>query len=129
MAIEQIYFIPGLSSLIIPVNEVPPLVTGTVEVTETLSTTNGTWIATGALTFQYQWLREGTPISGATSNTYVVQLADRGSLLSCIVTAVSDLGSTSQQSNLVGPVSVDTIFLLLESGDFFLLESGNKLIL
>jgi protocatechuate 3,4-dioxygenase beta subunit len=63
-----------------------PLVTGDAEPGATLTVSDGTWDLQG-LTFGYQWLRDGTAIEGATSSTYVVDEADRGSELSARVTA------------------------------------------
>jgi hypothetical protein len=43
-----------------PINDTPPVVTGTPEVGQTLSTTDGTWTANPAPTYTYQWKR-GVP--------------------------------------------------------------------
>lgn len=69
-----------------PVSQVKPLVTGTPEVGETLTVSNGTWDL-DELTFAYQWLRDGEPIEGATAATYVVTEGDRGAELTARVTA------------------------------------------
>ena len=45
----------------------------------------------------YQWFRNGEPITGATSPTYIVTAADKNSLLHCVVTkADGSCGYTSQ---------------------------------
>lgn len=67
-------------------NVTKPFVTGEAEVGKMLTVSDGTWDLQG-LTFGYQWLRDGTAIGGATSATYVVTEADRGSELSARVTA------------------------------------------
>ncbi len=128
MGLDQILLITGFGGAAAPgpKNTVRPEVTGTAEETETLTCSDGTWVGTGTITFAYQWFRGGAEISSETSATYVVTLADRGSLLSCKVTATDDEGSRSKRSNSVGPVPV-TIFMLLETGDFLLLETGDRL--
>jgi hypothetical protein len=128
MGLDQILLITGFGGAAAsgPKNTVRPEVTGTAEETETLTCSEGTWTGTGTITFAYQWFRGGVAISGETSSTYVVTLADRGSLLSCKVTATDDDGSRSRRSNSVGPVPI-TLFMLLETGDFLLLETGDRL--
>jgi hypothetical protein len=42
--------------------------------------------------FQYRWLRNGVPIPGETSSTYVVGEADASSVLQCEVTAINPGG-------------------------------------
>ncbi len=46
----------------------PPTVSGTAQVDQVLTATPGTWSPAGKL--HYQWLADGTPISGATGTTY-----------------------------------------------------------
>jgi hypothetical protein len=127
MALDQILLIPGIGGVPPgPINTVAPLVTGTPDVDEELSCTEGTWTGTGTITYAYQWLRGSSVIAGATSATYTVTLADRGAFLSCRVTATDDLGSRSKRSNAVGPVPLSGA-LLLETGDTLLLETGFRL--
>jgi alpha-tubulin suppressor-like RCC1 family protein len=61
-----------------------PTLSGTLNVGNTLSVTAGTWDS--GTTFTYQWSRSGTPISGATSTTYVLVADDYGSDISVAVT-------------------------------------------
>ncbi|TCB88754.1 beta-xylosidase [Micromonospora zingiberis] len=70
-----------------PVAKKPPVVKGKPKVGATLTAQPGTWSESG-LTFQYQWLRDGRVISGATSRTYQPKNADVGHRLSVRVTAV-----------------------------------------
>ncbi|MCU1404490.1 MAG: hypothetical protein JWQ43_793 [Glaciihabitans sp.] len=54
---------------------VVPTFTGTAKIGKTLTATNGTW-EPAPVTVTHQWLRNGSPISGATGKTYVVVAAD-----------------------------------------------------
>ena len=83
----------------LPVNTVAPAVTGTATVGSTLTTTNGTWTGAPAPTFTYQWQRATVDISGQTSSTYVIQSADAGLSVRCVVTATNSLGAVSANSN------------------------------
>lgn len=87
----------------VPVNTGPPVISGSAAVGSTLSCTTGTW-TNSPTSYAYQWLRDGDPISGATSSTYQLQQADEGEMVSCVVTATNAAGSASQVSNEVGPV-------------------------
>lgn len=78
-----------------PVNTVPPVASGTMRIGETLSTTDGTW--TDATTYAYQWTRDGAPIGGATSSTYVVVAADIAALIACEVTATGAGGVSAPE--------------------------------
>lgn len=81
-----------------PVNTVPPVASGTIRIGETLSTTDGTW--TDAVSFTYQWTRDGVAIGGATSSTYVVVGLDISALVACEVTATGPGGvSAPEPSN------------------------------
>lgn len=71
----------------LPVCSVLPAVTGTKTVGQTLTCSNGTW--TKSPTFTRQWHRSGVPIIGATSSTYVLQVADTGKTMSCTVKATN----------------------------------------
>jgi hypothetical protein len=83
----------------VPVNHIAPVIaetatSGTYEVTSP-----GLW--THGLTdpaVSYQWTRNGTPISGATSVTYVTGAPDAGTDLRCEVS----VASTAAASNAIG---------------------------
>ena len=53
-----------------------PYITGTSRRGRTLTVNRGTWTAGTSLS--QQWLRDGTPIAGATGRTYVLKSADVG---------------------------------------------------
>jgi len=66
-----------------------PTISGTALVGQTLTAAPGSWAPVPS-SLAYQWLRNGAAISGATSSTYKIQVADAGYALSVTVT-----GSTS----------------------------------
>ena len=88
-----------------PVNSVAPVVSGTATFGQTLSCTTGTWTGVPTPTYTYQWQRVTTPISGATSSTYVLVQADVGSTIRCVVTATNSVGSASANSNSTATVA------------------------
>jgi hypothetical protein len=78
-----------------PATTVAPSITGTARPTKTLTCARGTW--TNATSYAFSWLRNGLPIGGAT-NKYVVQAADIGTRIVCVVTATGPGGSTTAYS-------------------------------
>lgn len=87
-----------------PVNTVLPAISGTPQVGSTLTASNGTW-SNSPTGFADQWLSGGSPISGATSTTYVPVTGNIGATLSVTVTATNGVGSTPATSSGVGPVT------------------------
>jgi surface protein len=73
-----------------------PIISGNTTVGSVMSTTNGVFNGVTPLVFTYQWLLNGSPISGATSNTYTTE---NSGTLTCIVTTTNDFGSASSVSN------------------------------
>ncbi len=79
-------------------NTATPTISGTVKVGARLTANAGTW-SPAPVYLSYQWLRNGTAISGATSNTYVPTLADVRSKISVKVTGTkSGYASVSRWS-------------------------------
>lgn len=78
----------------IPVNSVAPAITGTAQVGSTLTAGNGTWTNTPT-NFTYQWNRGGVNIAGATGNTLILLVADQGSAITVLVTAINGSGSST----------------------------------
>lgn len=73
-------------------NPPTPSISGTAATGETLSADPGDWSAACDCTptFEYEWLRNGNPISGATELTYDLQGSDNGTRISFRVTASAD---------------------------------------
>ena len=91
------------------VNTVAPVASGTPNVGELLSATNGTWTAAGG-SYGYQWQRDGVDISGATSSTYTAVSADAGTDVRCVVTYTNSGGSISANSNALSITDVPAQF-------------------
>jgi alpha-tubulin suppressor-like RCC1 family protein len=97
----------------------------------TLAVTDGTWDL--GVTLAYAWLRDGVPIPGATSSTYVVPGSDVGHQIAVTVTgskpgfipatvtsaAVTVVAKTTASVNLAVPVldAVDGVLSLKLQGD------------
>ncbi|KQR91674.1 MAG: S8 family serine peptidase [Microbacterium ginsengisoli] len=86
-----------------PVATAPPTVTGTPKVGSTLTATGGTWNPAD-VTLAYQWLRDGSPIDGATGTTYKVTKADAGTTLSVRVTATAASSPNAGTADSAGVV-------------------------
>lgn len=82
-----------------PTDAIVPSISGTAGLGETLSCSDGSWLGNGAaVSFSYQWLRNGSPIAGATASSYVVQTGDQGYTLTCEVTASNSAGHETATS-------------------------------
>lgn len=82
-----------------------PVISGTAEVGETLSTTDGTWTGSGARTYSYQWKRDTVAIDGATASTYLLVAADDGAEITVTVTATDGFTSEAQTSAATATVT------------------------
>ena len=84
-----------------PANSAMPAISGTAQIGQTLTVSNGTWSGPGTITYSFQWLRcdqnggNCTAISGATKNSYTLTSADVGHSMRARVTAKNANGSTS----------------------------------
>jgi len=85
----------------IPINTVAPVLSGTNLVGQTLTSSTGSWTGTPPITFGYQWKRNSTNISSATSSAYVTVQGDLSQSILCLVTATDSQGSASASSNSV----------------------------
>ncbi len=85
---------------LLPISTAAPAIAGTVEDGLTVTCSNGNWTnePTG---YSYQWLTNGVPVSGATSQSYAIQPGDYGRELSCEVTATNAYGSATAASAAV----------------------------
>jgi hypothetical protein len=108
-----------------PVALIPPVLSGSANLGQTLSCTTGTWEGTLPITYTYQWRRSPlyeangaylptrsfTNIASATSNTYVIVADDATyptyNVLSCNVTATNAYGSITAGANETHPVGVE----------------------
>lgn len=69
-------------------NTVAPAITGTAQVGQTLTVTNGTWTGP-ARTFTRQWKSGGENV-GTGATTYVPVASDVGKAITCVVVAVAN---------------------------------------
>ena len=82
------------------INTVAPVISGTATIGQTLTSTTGTWTSdTGVTAYLYQWYRGATLITGATSSTYVLVLADVGFDITCQVAATDTDGTSAYVSS------------------------------
>jgi hypothetical protein len=69
-----------------PKNTTPPALSGDPSVGSTLTTTKGTWLYCPPADFTYRWLRDGSPIAGATASSYTVAAEDVAAVINAEVT-------------------------------------------
>jgi hypothetical protein len=84
-----------------PGNTQPPTVGGTPAVGQALTCSTGTWTGAPAPILTVQWLRDGSPIAGATGAGYTVTESDVGHQISCRVTGKNGGGEESADSSAV----------------------------
>lgn len=103
---DEIFTITVTNIVEAPVNTVAPAITGTTTVGSVLTASTGTWTsAAGALSYAYQWRRNGVDIGGATASTYTLVGADETTTITVRVTATNVDGSTAATSAGVGPIT------------------------
>lgn len=87
-----------------PANTVPPTISGTPQVGQSLTATDGTWSNSPA-SFAYQWLRCNgggnacASVANGTQKAYTLVGADEGRTIRVRVTATNADGSSSAESN------------------------------
>src|SRR5699024_4992807 len=84
-----------------PTNSVPPVVSGLHETGQVISVSQGIWESEEPMQLEYQWLRNGEPIAGATGQNYTLVDDDLFDMISVRVTASSIGGSTSVETDPV----------------------------
>ena len=85
-------------------NTSPPTISGTPQVGATLTTSGGSWNPTD-VNKAYQWLRDGAPITGASTSSYTLVAADEGAQISVQVTASrTGYNDAVATSSPVGPI-------------------------
>lgn len=82
-----------------PLNTVAPAVTGTAQVGQVLTTTNGTWTGTATIAFTRRWLADGVVIAGATGLTYTLLVGQLGKVIRSEVTGTNSHGAVVALSN------------------------------
>jgi hypothetical protein len=97
-----------------PTNTFRPSISGVEESGSSLFAGNGTWAGSTPFTFAYEWRRcnssggSCTPITTATSQSYLVQPGDVGGTLVVAVTAKNSVGSATAVSLPTGVIRLGT---------------------
>lgn len=110
---ETVQITPAGSTSGAPKNTAPPTITGTAKVGQTLTAAEGTW-SSNPDAFGFQWQRcdadvaSCSNVTGATSKTYVIRLADLGFRLRVAVTARNQKGSATANSAITAIVAPAT---------------------
>jgi hypothetical protein len=84
-----------------PSNTAAPTISGSTTQGQTLTSSTGTWNTNDAFlgTYTYQWTRNTSNISGATSSTYSTVAGDVGNSIACKVTSTNNRGTTTVTSS------------------------------
>ncbi|WP_308799464.1 polysaccharide deacetylase family protein [Agromyces silvae] len=93
----ELYDLSGAPTTTVPGT---PTITGTAQVGQVLTANPGTWTPAPS-TYTYQWLRNGTAITGATNATYAPVAADVGTTLTVRVSG-TPAGATAASATSAG---------------------------
>jgi hypothetical protein len=93
-----------------PSNTLLPVVSGSTEPGQVLTTSDGAWSGNPPPGYSYVWQRCASAatcsnIPGATGVTYTLTYADLGALIRSVVTATNNQGTDHAASSEVGPVT------------------------
>jgi len=95
-----------------PVNNTLPVISGTTQSGQTLSTTNGTWTSSSPLSFTYRWRRCSSGscanIAGAVGSTYTLQSADVGTTVDVVVSATNTGGGSDANAAATASITGST---------------------
>ena len=108
-----------------PVNDAPTgnvAVSGSAVIGQVLAATNSLADADGLGTLQFQWLRSGSAVAGATSSTYTLAQADVGSTMSVSISYV-DGGGTAESAT---SAATATVTVAPPNGSGSITINGNK---
>jgi hypothetical protein len=114
VAVVLVFALTGqAATAVAPVNTVPPAISGTPTVGQTLTASNGTWL-NSPTSYAYQWLRcngggnSCVNVANGTQQTYTLVGADAGHTMRVRVTATNADGSASAQSAQTSAVAPAT---------------------
>ncbi len=88
-----------------PVNITTPAISGTPIRGQTLTAVPGTWDGDPVPDLSYVWKADGVAIPGAHNSTYVLAIAQDETTITLTETAANLIGSASEDSDGLGPVS------------------------
>lgn len=88
----------AVTGAVAPANTVAPSITGTAQVGETLTASNGTWTGSPTPAITRQWLADGEEIEGETGATYEPVTGDVGKAISVRITGTNVRASVSVES-------------------------------
>lgn len=94
-----------------PSSTTPPAIAGAAQVGSTLTATPGSWTGDSPISYSFTWLRCDSggnacaAIAGATSQTYLIAVADLGARLRVSVVAVNGAGAAAAVSATTSVIS------------------------
>lgn len=98
-----------VTSLVAPSNTVVPVLSGTPEVGQTLSVTNGTWAGSPTINYTYNWKSSTDGLvftsTGTTTSNYTLVEGDVDKTFQVEVTGTNTAGNATATSNNIGPVT------------------------